>query len=313
MTVLQTVDAPINRDRWGRPLITPPGGGKAIAYTRVTTLAKTLEEQSALAAWKQRMTLLGVTIQPHISLAAAAARDDKRKLNELAEQALNAAQAGAKAEIGTALHKLCERLDLGEEVGPFPQEYAADLDAYRKATEGIEWLGVEQFIVLDDMQVAGTADRLGRLPDGRIVIADIKTGSIEYGGLSIAVQLACYANGTIYDVATGKRTPFDVDTETGVVIHLPAGTGTCTLHDVDLFAGWDAALQSVKVRDLRKASRTWISPHRQVDPQDLIDAISDAPNVAALGDLWRAHASRFTPYLEQLAAARHVLLTTGAA
>lgn len=312
MSALATI-SDIQRDRWGRPLITPPGGDKPIAYTRVTTLAKTLEEQSALAAWKQRMTLIGVTVAPHIALAAAAARDDKAKLNDLAEQALTAAQAGAKAEIGTALHKLCERLDLGEEVGPYPQEYAADIDAYRAATAGIKWLGVEQFIVLDDLLVAGTADRIGRLPDGRIVIADIKTGSIDYGGLSIAIQLACYANGVAYDVATGQRTPLDVDTETGVVVHLPSGSGTCTLHDVDLYAGWDAAVESVKVRDLRKMSRNWINRHAQVDPPDLAAAIASAVDTSALAALWRDHSARFTPHLEQLAAARHALLAAGAA
>jgi len=28
----------IERDRYGRPLVVPPAGGKAIAYTRATTI-----------------------------------------------------------------------------------------------------------------------------------------------------------------------------------------------------------------------------------------------------------------------------------
>lgn len=338
-TTFSTV-AEIKRDRWGRPLIVPPGGGKPVGYTRVTTLAKTLEEQSALAAWKQRMTLVGVTLQPHIALAAAAARDDKTKLNELAEQALAAAQAGAKAEIGTALHKLTEKLDKGEDIGPIPDAYQADLDAYRAATEGIRWTAIEQFLVVDELQVAGTADGIGVLPDGRTVIADKKTGSIEYAGLSIAAQLACYAHGQAYDVATGARTPIDVDQSVGVVIHMPAGGGTCRLYDVNLLSGWKVAQLSAQVRKFRTVSKTWIGEHRSTDCErcnydthtcpgcgdnlrhgvevcvdcetdQIAERISQAATTGALTALWREHSSRFTPALEELAAARHALLTTG--
>lgn len=335
MTAFSTVAAEIGRDRWGRPLITPPAGGKAVPYTRVTTLAKTLEEQSALAAWKQRMTLVGVTLQPHIALAAAAARDDKKKLNDLAEQALAAAQAGAKAEIGTALHKLTEKLDKGEDIGPIPAEYQADLDAYQAATDGIEWLALEQFLVVDDLQVAGTADGIGVLPDGRTVIADKKTGSIDYAGLSIAVQLACYAHGQAYDITTGQRTPIDVDQATGVVIHMPAGSGQAVLYDVDLNAGWEAALTSDYVRKMRGQCKKWMTPHATPEracpwcaepvpasadliedrcPVCLPDLIAEQIATATadgLAALWRTYSAAFTPALQELAAARHALLATG--
>jgi RecB family exonuclease len=336
VTTFSTVAAEIGRDRWGRPLITPPGGGKAVPYTRVTTLAKTLEEQSALAAWKQRMTLVGVTLQPHLALAAAAARDDKKKLNDLAEQALAAAQAGAKAEIGTALHKLTEKLDKGEDIGPIPAEYQADLDAYRAATDGIQWLALEQFLVIDDLQVAGTADGIGILPDGRTVIADKKTGSIDYANLSIAVQLACYAHGQAYDITTGQRTPIDVDQSTGVVIHMPAGTGQAVLYDVDLTVGWEAALTSDYVRKMRTGSKKWMTPHaaspvacpwcaeplesaaQVVDgrcpvclPDLIAEQIAAVATPADLAGLWKVYAAAFTPELQELAAARHALLTSG--
>jgi hypothetical protein len=331
-----TVAAEMKRDRWGRPYIVPPGGGKPVAYTRVTTLAKTLEEQSALAAWKQRMTLVGVTLQPHIALAAAAARDDKNKLNDLAEQALAAAQAGAKAEIGTALHKLTEKLDQGEDIGPIPAGYQADLDAYQAATAGICWVAIEQFLVVDDLQVAGTADGIGVLPDGRTVIADKKTGSIEYAGLSIAAQLACYAHGQAYDIATGQRTPIDVDQTLGVIIHMPAGSGECHLYDVDLVKGWEAAQASAYTRRMRSQCKTWMTPH-EVAPRgcpwcaddvppgvdlisgrcpsclpDLIaEQIAAVATPAGLADLWRTYAASFTPDLQDLAAARRALLATG--
>src|SRR5690606_1008152 len=50
----------VQRDRWGRPLIVPPGGGDPVAYTRVSTLAKALDDTSNLMAWKQRVTAVGL-------------------------------------------------------------------------------------------------------------------------------------------------------------------------------------------------------------------------------------------------------------
>jgi hypothetical protein len=45
----------IPRDRWGRPLIEPPDGGKPIGYTRVSTLAKALDDKTSLMDWKCRI------------------------------------------------------------------------------------------------------------------------------------------------------------------------------------------------------------------------------------------------------------------
>ena len=47
----------VQRDRWGRPLITPPRGGKPVPYTRCTTYVDVLESTWNLMAWKQRCLL----------------------------------------------------------------------------------------------------------------------------------------------------------------------------------------------------------------------------------------------------------------
>ena len=52
------------RDRWGRPLIVPPDGGKAVPYTRCTTIADTLDERRALEAWMQRQVAVGLAMRP---------------------------------------------------------------------------------------------------------------------------------------------------------------------------------------------------------------------------------------------------------
>jgi hypothetical protein len=90
----------------------------------------------------------------------------------------------------------------------------------------LEILGVERFTVLDDLKIGGTHDRTVRY-QGRQYISDLMTGSIEYGALKIAMQLAVYSRSVLYDHRTFERTPLDVDQERALVIHLPAGPGRC--------------------------------------------------------------------------------------
>src|SRR5215831_14489249 len=96
----------IRRDRWLRPLVVPPGGGKPVPYTRCTTYVSALEDTYNLSRWQQRMVAIGLAERQDLLLAVAAHRDDKAHLNELCEKALEAAKGSAPATTGTALHKL---------------------------------------------------------------------------------------------------------------------------------------------------------------------------------------------------------------
>lgn len=251
------------RDRWGRPLIVPPGGGKPVGYTRATTVAKTLDDEGSLTAWAQRMTAAGLARRPDLLALVASNLDPngdipaerRNTVQALCDQAKEAAAASSAANLGTALHGLTEQYDLGNAPAFVPEQFKADIDAYRRAVEPFEVLAVEQFVVLDDYQIGGTLDRLWRLPDGRVVIADLKTGqNLDYSWRSISVQLAIYAAGTRYH--DGLRSPLcvdsKVDTDLGIVIHLPVGQGRCDLYTVDLRAGWVALQHSVWAREWRK-------------------------------------------------------------
>jgi hypothetical protein len=67
------------------------------------------------------------------------------------------------------------------------------------------------------------------------------------------VQLAVYADAVIYDVATGARSTLpEVERFHGIIVHLPAGTGTCSLKGVDLTTGREMALLCAKVLETRK-------------------------------------------------------------
>lgn len=237
----------IPRDRYGRPMVCPPNSKKRVAYRRVTTFVGCLDDQSGLTKWKQRHVAYGMGQRKDLVVAAAAADPgDKKKLGDIADEAFEFSNGttGNAATIGTALHSLTERVDRGQQLGVVPAEFKPDIEEYQRATEGIEWIGIEAFRVHDEWKVAGTADRLGRFPwSDRIRICDIKTGSIDYPH-KMAMQLAMYARSLPYDIATDKRgtDPGEIDLNTGVIIHLPAGQGTCALYEINISAGWGACL-----------------------------------------------------------------------
>ncbi|MBA2336571.1 MAG: PD-(D/E)XK nuclease family protein [Acidimicrobiia bacterium] len=244
---------PIPRDRFGSPYVVPPNGGKPVPYTRATTWAGTLDDRWNLEQWKMRQVAIGLADRPDLLLAVTTQRDDKKALNAAVQAAMEAAKSSAAATRGTALHTLTELLDLGRPLPTIPLDVVADLAAYETATAGLEMISVEEFVVVDELQVAGTFDRLVR-HEGKVKIADLKTGaSVEYAMGSIALQLAIYSRGVAYDHTTGTRTPLpDVDQEEALVIHLPAGLGVCTLLRVNIRLGWEAVLIAGRVRRFRK-------------------------------------------------------------
>jgi len=242
----------IKRDRWGRPLIEPVGGGKAIPYTRVSTLAKALDDKTALTKWMQRMVLQGVTARPDLVALAAAAQGDPKQLSGIVEQAMSAAESDRAANLGTAIHTFTERIDEGKPLDTFPIEHRADLAAYQAAMSSIEIVATELFVVTDEVEAAGTFDRLVRLPDGRVMVADVKTGANEdkypHG---VATQIAIYSHGHLYDPKEGRKAHLPtvgVSTDTGLLIHMPVNTGTCNLYLIDLTTGWKLAQTAVAVR-----------------------------------------------------------------
>ncbi|MGW1836982.1 hypothetical protein [Streptomyces sp. NPDC002067] len=280
----------VPRDGWGRPLVVPKGGGKPRALTRTTSFIDAIEDKSALTAWGKRMVLVGAAAQPSLLDRTRdldpSTREGRGALNSLAERAVGLAGAHAKREKGTHLHALSERVDQGEEL-PATASPAdvADMAAYKVSTVSLDVVAMERFVVVPELGAGGTFDRLVRYsgpgPDGERVedlfIADLKTGSVQHGALKIASQLAVYSRGELYDhsrfpadlsdatafarwkkrevpadEAASAYTPLPpVNQEWGIVVHLPAGTGECTLYWADLRLGWAAAKLAGEVRAMR--------------------------------------------------------------
>lgn len=232
-----------------------PDGSKQVGYTRCTTFVGCIEDQYAVHLWQQRMVAIGLAERPDLLLSVAAHRADREQLNSLVEQAREAARANAAARTGTALHSLAEQHDRGERV-LVPPAYRPDLDAYVAATADLEPVHIEQFCVNDNLRVGGTPDRLVRYRlDGKHYIADVKTGSIDFGHLKFAMQFAMYARSKPYDPFgsdKGVRSewPEDLDLSKAILIHLPQGAGRCDLYWIDISSGWDAI-------QIARAVRAW--------------------------------------------------------
>lgn len=205
--------------------------------------------------WKCRQTAIGLARRPDLISKTSAVGENRSALNEVVKEALAAAASDRAANVGTALHAFTERIDAGEkpeDLVPHTDPLYLDLCAYTEATEHLTMAAAELFVVCDELQAAGSFDRLINVPDTGLVVADLKTGQHEpdypHG---VAQQIAIYANSTLYDPDQGRiaaLSDLGVRTDVGLLIHLPSERGTCDLYLIDLEHGWQLAQAAVAVR-----------------------------------------------------------------
>ena len=269
----------VRRDQWGRYLVVPPGGGRPTGYTRVTTVAKALDGGGGLAAWKASMAAAGIIMRRGLrarweALLALYAGDpwyaseaSKAECKALVEDCAAVGGANDRREVGSALHAITALADSGRALPHLTEETERDLEAYHRglAAAGITIVGgqIEQIVVLDEYQVAGTFDRLATVPGFELpLIADLKTGaSLDYSWQPFAVQLAAYAHGdAIYvqgpaaDGSKDQRLAMPpVDQDFGLVFWLNAGSGAFEIYLVDLRSGWEGFTHSMWARGWHNA------------------------------------------------------------
>ncbi|HEY5880083.1 MAG TPA: hypothetical protein VIU11_14330, partial [Nakamurella sp.] len=231
----------VPRDHNEQPLIVLPDGSGVMAYRRASKYGGRIRDERMIHDWEKRGIVWGMSRKPHLvvsagSVATQTAKDDRVKLQDIGQRALTAADADAAAMSGTALHKLSERSDAGEDLtylGPHPLTVLA---AYRRLLDPFEILATEMFVVHDRLGSAGTLDRAVRLPfdlvwsdgviipAGTILIIDVKTGKITsygYWDTEFTCQQLVYDEGVPYlpgvTVLTdpGKRSAQNVASVTG--------------------------------------------------------------------------------------------------
>lgn len=256
------------RDRFGRYVLPDPAdSGEVRSFTRATTMAKAISDEYNLTQWKRRTIVEGLKLAPElldqIDLMDDP-RDVRKQIETVADEAHSATGADVARDRGTQLHYFTEAYDVGAlTIAQIPDEYRNEIQAYAEtmASAGITIPPdmVERiYINLAAGRIAGTADRgYVILPNGRRIVADVKTGKdLSYSWPEICMQLAIYANAEAiveYDeqgFPTISAAP-EVDKTIGLVMHLPVDQGKCTLHLIDLSAGWAAVELASEVREYR--------------------------------------------------------------
>jgi hypothetical protein len=242
-----------------------PETGKVQAWTRVTTWARTPSDTYGLTVYQLRMAARGLAVRPDLVLRLLADYGDNKVVDEAIAQAQEHAGSTTAATTGSAYHRFTELVDSGEPLPPLPPSTQRDITAYEATLRAakLSVLHVERIVCVPDLGVAGTLDRV--LTHGQHAwIADLKTGAdLGPSWGEIATQLACYAHGAALwnpDTESWDEMP-DVDQQIAIVIWLPIGRSECTLHAVDIAAGWDAAVQLCgPVRQWRNRGRDLVSP-----------------------------------------------------
>jgi hypothetical protein len=273
-------------------------GEKEILYTRCTSFVGALEDRNGLELWMKRTVLVGVgadyrlAIKHPDSAHGLLARllkvdlDDRETLDVLADEAFTAGEGYEKAQKGTDLHGLTERVDAGEDLGDVSLADRRDMAAWVRTMNeyGFRVLDVEKFVVNDGLKIGGTYDRRVTSYDERTLcpicdadigeetppkpkVLDLKTGRVDYGGGKMRQQVATYANSDGYDAATAERSPHVVCPHLGFILHIAAGTGEGRVYAMDLTKGWQDVQLSAQVREHRRESKGAL--HLLDDPLEL--------------------------------------------
>lgn len=289
----------VERDGYGRYLLPHPETGKRRAWQRTTTFTKMASDTFNLTQWQMRNVAKGIAARDDLraSVGPLDIRSDAQKLNELCEQAKEAAGGNAAANLGTALHTMTEGVDETGSYDDVSPEYVQRIRQYRAAlvVNGISILPdmIERVIVNTTYEVGGKFDRVVKLADGTYAVFDLKTGrTLAYGQNEIAIQLAAYADGFnshgVFDLERKVWTDpgFKVRTDIAIVAHLPADGDGCVLHSVDLESGRRGAQVCMQVRDYRKTKGAFSSyGEDEAGEERFLAAIGACDSHAELVDL----------------------------
>lgn len=294
--------AGIERDRWDRPQLPHPDTGVVQPWTRVSTLAKTLDDTYALEQWRLRQAIHGMSKRHDLfTLAASTPNDDEHKgeLQKIADTAIETAESSRGANLGTSLHRFAHTLDMcttdtdrARVIASAPPPFNRDLEVYRSTLNAYQLTSdpryMERMTVCPEVNAAGSFDRLLLCGDGKWRVADLKTQKDPpdmYTALSIGVQLSTYANGRgLWNVQhkVYETFPDNMDRTLGIVIWLPAGQAHCELFWVNLTRGAELAALSDHVRTIRKDAKSLLVPVGPPAPRADIHPIAlDTPEVHA--------------------------------
>jgi hypothetical protein len=271
-------------------------------FRRVSKLLEHLETKPGmfnLIAWFKRQAALGVAQRPDLATALAAmgrqpaagwSREDKKAIDELVSKAEEAAKISDGGVLGTAMHKLTERVDRGEDIEVVAQGLAAvhsqSLRAYAALIKLNDWkvTEIERTVQVPAFEnVTGTLDReyvvpglaallgpgdcqYGHAAAGEVhfsaveagelpLIGDVKTeGDPLLNAIHIAPQLATYSRAPRMWSPAGYEDAPCVRQDVGIMVHVR--DGAAVPYFVDLGRGWTAVCRAFEqMIDERDAKR----------------------------------------------------------
>lgn len=273
------------RDRWGRPLIVPPEGGKPVAYLRPSSLPDQLNDDFNISRWRMRQLVLGMGKRRDLwQHAATLTGDDKTKLQEIADAAMEMVAEATQANLGSAIHAYLQNGINRPDDMPEVHACAVGIRAAMEA-EGMTLLADthEVFVINDDIKCAGSID--GLVLDGDAVrVWDIKTtddvSSVpDYKAQKWAIQLAIYANANRR--RDGVELHDSIDRTQGVVCYVSRSTGECRILRPDLVKGYIGAKLARAAYDFKKAKAVHFCPELAGDKPKRRKR-SDPPATAAV-------------------------------
>lgn len=242
----------------GRRLI-PDADGKIQRYTRVSTFAGTLSDKSALKRWAAWKAVVGAQQERAEPLIAECLTADTTP-GSAVEQLVTLGGGSEKANKGSDRHEIVAHALAGYDMSGYPEQARQEINAVCALVRSLGTLtATEQPIVTDTFKVAGTCDYLLTDPDGRTVVADLKTGSKIYL-LDTAIQMYAYAAGVLWDARTrtrGEPVSRDLATTRLVVVWAPQDGRTPRLVTIDTAEAKAAAELARDVRAARSAFGRW--------------------------------------------------------
>lgn len=284
--------------RWGKPKLPHPETGVVQVWRRPSTIAKPLEDRYLLEQWEKRMVAKGIAHREDLrALAYAAdltAPESRGLLNDVARDAMNWAGAKSRANQGTARHLLFDAYDRdGSVPGADNPEARADVLAYAEACReyGLVFNPdlSERMGITPAVNAAGSWDRIGvtgldTWPLPRICDAKTGTDPTEYHGLAYAAQQAVYSRAVAmvprrWDATRGadQYEPMpQVDQHRATLIWVELNSAAVEFIDVDLDAGWEAALLAVEIDKWRRR-KNLVVPVFRWPPAPAAEAAASGP------------------------------------
>lgn len=253
----------------GRYRVADPVTGQVRSWTRASNIGAAVADRWALERYQRRQLVRGIAARPDlIDLIRTTVELDNAKCDEVITTALQVAGSTVKANIGTTIHEVQRRVDLGLEIPEGMERYA---EGYRAALDraGLSVVAVEVLCCNRGLEAVGRADRIYREAGGSWVIGDTKsTDHLDLSQHEIAPQLTVYAHADYYDArgfvgdhvaahendrpAWQSRTGLDsIRQDYAIAVHVDRESGAVSLYRVDLYLGGYGANLATQVREWR--------------------------------------------------------------